>query len=292
MTEKISNSRSAWKRRLPFVTFIIGLALMLYPILTDMWATYAAEQAISTMTAKAELEYDADREEQQVQADAYNALIAEREPSIPRKDVWEYERQLTWQTPYMGWLEIPSINVSIPVYHGTGDEVLANGAGHVKGSALPVGGENTNCSVSAHSGLQTARMFDDVRRLKPGDKACLHVLGVPYAYEVVDSEVVEPHQVEHLSAYSEEVSDMLTLVTCTPFGINSHRLLVHCKRIPYNPSDFETVPVTAYLNTRTVPLLLAGLAVVAFSMITGLGARLMWKARKRRKSQRLGDSLD
>lgn len=275
--------KKKWKTVLPYVTLVLGIFLMALPVFTDMSATWQAEQVISTMESKPTWDKDPERLEQKEQAEAYNTALAFGKPKIKWSKIWKYEKQLTWQTPYIGWIEIPSVNISLPIYHGTSDEVLAAGAGHVKGTSLPVGGEPSNCCVSAHSGMQTARMFDDIRLLHAGDKICVHALSEPYAYEVVSSETVLPEEKEHLSIYSKKYKDMLTLITCTPIGINDHRILVHCKRIPYDPADFETVPASAYLNTRTIPLLVAGLALIAFAALV----LLLERRRREKKKERL-----
>lgn len=248
-------------------------------MVTDMWFAYQASQSISVMESDDSRLDDPDRIEQLVQARAMNAMLAGVEASMPYEDIRPYREQLKWQTPYMGWLEIPKIAVSMPLYHGVDEEVLAEGAGHVENTSLPVGGVPSNCAISAHSGLRTARMFDDVRRLKAGDKICVHTLAEPYAYEVRDTEVVLPEEVEGLHIY-EDGTDMLTLVTCTPLGINDHRLLVHCVRVAYDPADFETVPAEAYLNSRTVPPLAVGLAVFLVSVASLV---LTARARKRKR---------
>ena len=250
------------KRRLVLsrIGLVVGIALVLYPLLTDVIASYRANQQITHMESA--LPEDAETSAQIAQAELYNRSLVGPVDAEPLP----YEEQLTGQAPYMGWLEIPKIDVSLPVYHGTSEETLANGVGHVKGTSLPVGGVPSNCALSAHSGLQTARMFDDVRRLEVGDKLAIHVLGRHYAYRVESSEVVEPSDVSHLYVY-DDGSDMLTLVTCTPLGINSHRLLVHCSRCEYDPADFATVPISAYANSRTVPPILVGLVLMSPSVM-------------------------
>lgn len=271
------------RRVLQVLGFALGVALLVYPLLTDILYTYEASNAITTLKSEASsAEDDPRRRVQLVQAQAYNAVLAGRDPGMERAGILPYEKQLDWQVPYIGWLEIPVINVSLPVYHGTDEETLSGGAGHVEGTSLPVGGDPSNCCISAHSGLQTARMFDDLRRLQVGDKVCVHTLGDPYAYEVCGVETVLPEETDHLGIYSEDVADMLTLVTCTPIGVNDHRLLVHCKRIAYDPADFEQIPATAYLNTRTVPPLVAGIVLLAVSSASVYaGSRLRRRRRER-----------
>lgn len=142
----------------------------------------------------------------------------------------EYESLLnTGDDEMMGYVEIPSINVLLPVYHYTSEEVLAKGVGHLYGSSLPVGGENTHTVLTGHSGLMTAKMFTDLEKLEEGDTFIINTMGEELFYEVDEINVVLPYQIEDLSI--EDGQDLATLVTCTPYGVNSHRLLVRGHRI-------------------------------------------------------------
>ena len=175
----------------------------------------------------------------------------------------------------MAWVEIPAIAVREPIYHGTDDATLSAGVGHVEGTSLPVGGISSNCVLSAHSGVPTARMFDDLHKLEAGDTFTLWALGKPCSYRVTGSKVVLPDQTDDLLI--EEGHDKATLVTCTPYGINSHRLLVFGERCEYVPTP--DVPASAYFNGRTWPLIAGLVAVVAaMVVIAAIGRR-----RKKRK---------
>ena len=168
------------------------------------------------------------------QAQAYNAVLAGQTPAIDPNTILPYERQLTFdRDPMMSWIEIPSIDVSMPIYHGTSDSALMAGVGHLEGTSLPVGGASTHCVLTAHSGMKNLSMFDDIRDLRPGDIVLLHTLGKTLAYKMVSSEVVWPDNMKSLGI--EQGADKVTLVTCTPYGINDHRLLVHCVRTKYDP---------------------------------------------------------
>lgn len=131
----------------------------------------------------------------------------------------------------MGYVEIPKIDVDLPVYHGTSEEILQKGVGHLVGSSLPIGGEGFHSVLTGHSGLAGARLFSDLDQLAPGDKFFLHILGETLAYEVTKINTVLPNETNLLLAESDE--DLCTLVTCTPYGVNSHRLLVRGERIQY-----------------------------------------------------------
>ena len=139
----------------------------------------------------------------------------------------------------MGYVEIPKIDVNLPIYHGTSEEVLQRGIGHLIGSSLPIGGEGCHSVLTSHSGLAGARLFSDLDQLMPGDTFFLHVLGETLAYEVTEINAVLPYETDLLLAAPGE--DLCTLVTCTPYGVNSHRLLVRGLRVP-NEDVAESVP--------------------------------------------------
>ena len=162
----------------------------------------------------------------------------------------------------MGYLEIPAIAVRIPILHGTGEDALTQGAGHLIGSSLPVGGSGTHCVLAGHRGLPSSKLFTDLDLVKEGDLLYLHVLDQTLGYEVDQIRIVEPKETESLKIQPEE--DLVTLVTCTPYGVNTQRLLVRGHRIELTEETLEeAVPVR--LSTKTNYLLIAfiGLAVVA-----------------------------
>ena len=164
----------------------------------------------------------------------------------------------------MGTVEIPKINIELPIYHTTDETVLERAAGHLEGSSLPVGGESTHAVISAHRGLPSASLFTDLDQLEEGDHFLLHVLDDTLAYEVDKISVVEPEETQDLAV--EEGEDLVTLLTCTPYGVNSHRLLVRGHRVPYEPEAiadeqpplFGTSLHTNYLLWVLVGLLITG----------------------------------
>ena len=139
----------------------------------------------------------------------------------------------------MGYVEIPKIDVNLPIYHGTSEEVLQKGIGHLVGSSLPIGGEGFHSVLTGHSGLAGAKLFSDLDQLVPGDTFFLHILGETLAYEVTEINTVLPYETELLLAVPGE--DLCTLVTCTPYGVNSHRLLVRGSRVPYEKAMEEAL---------------------------------------------------
>ena len=223
---------------LPVIGMAAGLLLLLYPYAMDKYNEYRNEQAISSMSSVYD-RYEDNREiieEQIANARNYNARLAGGYSGTER--VLEYEEQLTFDGEgVMGYVEIPAINVKMMIYHGTDDDTLAVGAGHLEGTSLPVGGPSTHAVITAHSGMKTMRAFDDIRELKKGDRIFLMVLGKKLVYEVESQETVLPYEMESLEIISGK--DMLTLVTCTPYGINDHRLLVHAERIAEEEFNVE-----------------------------------------------------
>ena len=177
----------------------------------------------------------------------------------------------------MAWLEVPKIASRLPIYHGTGNAALMAGVGHCDWSALPVGGIGNRCVLTAHSGMQDMRMFDDIRGLGIGDVFVIWTLNEPYAYRVCEIEVILPEEVDRLAA--EEGRDLCTLFTCTPYGINSHRLLVTGERCGYEPSMSDDAGLPAWVNGRTIPLLIAIALLIALLLLLLL--LLAWKRRKK-----------
>lgn len=261
---------------LAWLLVIAGLVLLARPVAMDWWYAYQAEQAINEITSVYDDMSDPERLENLQQAQAWNASLHGVEPDF---ELWDYRLQLTYKsTPksMMAWLDVPQLAMRLPIYHGTGDEVLAAGVGHCEWSALPVGGKSTHCVLTAHSGMDRARMFDDIRNLGEGDVFVVWALNEPYAYRVCDIQVILPEQTELLKL--QKGRDLCSLVTCTPFGINSHRLVVTGERCEYDPSLGQTQGPLVYLNSRTIPLLVALSVVFALAM----GLFVAW--RKRRKT--------
>ena len=234
------------RRRLPrwadrlitALVILFGVGLLVWPWVVDYFESQGVGATISKVTAEVDA-LPADQKQWYLQqAQSYNAVLAGEVPSIPEDNIVSYGQQLTYENdPMMSWIEIPSIDVSMPIYHGTSDAALMAGVGHLEGTSLPVGGTSTHCVLTAHSGMKNLSMFDDIRDLVPGDIVLLHTMGEVLAYRVDSSEVVWPDEMDSLSI--QQGQDLLTLVTCTPYGVNDHRLLVHCERTEYVPEEAE-----------------------------------------------------
>lgn len=250
-------NQSALSYILLVLVFLTGLSLLLYPTVSDRWNALHQSRVIQDYTREVDTldnaRYDAIWQE----AQAYNAAIPERpNPYLLSEDEKErYEALLNVSgTGIMGYIEIPGIGCTLPIYHGTDDSVLQAAVGHVEWSSLPVGGEGTHAILSGHRGLPSARLFTDLDKLVPGDHFLLHVLNDTLTYEVDQIQIVSPEDMSKLQLL--EGQDLCTLVTCTPYGINTHRLLVRGHRVE-NETEAPVRRVTAdavRINPRLVAL--------------------------------------
>lgn len=240
------------------VMLLAGLSLLLYPSLSDYWNSFHQTRAI-TDYAETVAELDkAQYDELWAAAQSYNAELARRENGyvLDAAQQEEYERLLDVSgLGVMGYIEIPEINCSLPVYHGTEEAVLQTAVGHLEWSSLPVGGESTHCVLSGHRGLPSAKLFTNLDRLREGDTFMLRVLDEVLTYEVDQILIVEPKDTDALTIVPG--MDLCTLVTCTPYGVNTHRLLVRGHRIE-NAEQAHAVRITADA-IQIEPLLVAPL---------------------------------
>lgn len=271
------------------LVLLVGLGIMLYPLVSNLYNEELAEEAQEY--------YDSIVYEE----------VAEEDRSAEFQECWDYNEGLTkggvlltdpfdeaqldpTAMPYagllnidgngmMGYLEIPAIDLKINIYHGTEEEVLQKGAGHLQGTSLPVGGTGSHSVISAHTGLNDKKLFTDLDQLVIGDVFYVHVLGEILAYQVDNIEVVLPEDTESLYINSEE--DYVTLVTCTPYGINTHRLLVRGTRVPYEEAKVveeqtETrgsTWVDEYLHAVVVGLVSVVVLVVTLVLLRVRAAR-------------------
>lgn len=225
--------------------FIIGLSLLLYPSFSDYWNSFHQSRAIASYAQTVTTIDDDQYEKMWAQAQEYNTTLAKKQNRwvLSEEEYEEYEGLLNiGGTGIIGYIEIPNIKVSLPIYHGVDEAVLQIAVGHIEGSSLPVGGEGTHCVISGHRGLPSAKLFTNLDEMEEGDLFMMRVLDETLTYEVDQIRIVEP---EDLSALEiEEGKDMCTLVTCTPYGINSHRLLVRGHRVE-NMESANSIRVTA-----------------------------------------------
>ena len=241
----MKNKKGTLTTVLLIAVLLVGLGLLLYPTFSDYWNSLHQSRAIQSYTTEASTLDTQQYEQMLLDAQAYNARLAAQGSSYKLTDeqLAEYEGLLNLSgNGVMGYIEIPSIDCSLPVYHGTDDGVLQVAIGHLEWTSLPVGGEGSHCVLSGHRGLPSAKLFTNLDKLQKGDVFMLRVLEEQLTYEVDRILIVEPHELDALQI--EDGKDYCTLVTCTPYGINTHRLLVRGHRIE-NAEEVRTVRVTA-----------------------------------------------
>ena len=265
---------------------LAGLSLLLYPTFSDWWNSYHQTKAIASYVADVANLSNEDYEKIWKAATEYNASLSERNSdyTLTEEQKKQYEQLLNVSGDgIMGYIEIPSINCSLPIYHGTQESVLQIAVGHIEWSSLPVGGASSHCVVSGHRGLPSAKLFTNLDELSKGDTFMLRVLDEVLTYEVDQILIVEPQETGDLQI--EEGKDYCTLVTCTPYGINTHRLLVRGHRID-NIEEAKTIRVTADA-IQIEPLLVA--PVVATPILLLLIILLLLPKQPRKKH---GDDAD
>lgn len=225
--------------------FLMGLGLILYPTVSDYWNSLHQSKAVVSYVENVTNIDDEKYEELWQDAAAYNERLGESgiQWLLTDEEKEEYNELLKIDdSGIMAYIDIPVINCSLPIYHGTEESVLQVAVGHIEGTSLPVGGESSHCVVSGHRGLPSARIFTDLDKLVEGDTFLIHTLDATLTYEVDQIRIVEPTDLSDLQI--EEGKDLCTLVTCTPYGINTHRLLVRGHRVA-NVEEAQEVRVSA-----------------------------------------------
>ncbi len=257
------------------ILFLAGLSLLLYPFVANQWNNYRQKKLISNydqVVAEKEAAGLIDYEGEWEKAADYNQALlpgilpdAFAKAEVSDEDSAYLSSLNIAGDAIMGTVEIPKIKITLPIFHGTDEEVLEKAAGHLEGSSLPIGGENTHAVITAHRGLPSAALFTDLDKMKKGDHFLLHVLDDTLCYQIDKITVIEPEDTKAMAV--EDGMDLVTLVTCTPYGVNSHRLLVRGHRAPYDPQALEDegVPLnnmslhTNYLMWIVVGLLITGI---------------------------------
>lgn len=278
-----------------FLVFLTGAGILFYPTVSDMWNYYRNQHLITEYSQAVETlesedysqiweearEYNESHRVNQI-VDAFDEEENDYMPSHP------YDQLLNPAgNGIMGYLEIPKINVRLAVYHGTGIDALENGCGHIEGTSLPIGGTGTHTVLSAHRGLPSAKLFTDLDQLEVGDIFIIRVLDENLAYEVDQVLTVLPQEVEALAI--EENEDLATLVTCTPYGVNSHRLLVRGHRTEYVEEEDSSRQRVILRNplegtSRAQRLLVIGLiTVLVFLILMGIMLKIRDGRRRRRR---------
>ena len=268
------------------LALLAGLSLLLYPTVSDYWNSLHASQAVATYAEDVKsidkTQYDALLDA----AHAYNESLLARTNDFYLNDEQQaaYDTLLNiGQTGIMGYIEIPVIKLSLPIYHGTSDSVLQIAVGHLDWTSLPVGGVSTHCVLSGHRGLPSAKLFTNLDQMKTGDTFVIRVLDEVLTYEVDQILIVEPNDTSALTV--EAGKDLCTLVTCTPYGINSHRLLVRGHRVENTP-EAKMIRVVADA-IQIEPLIVA--PVVAAPVLLILLVMLMLPKRKKHSEKEKED---
>lgn len=241
------------------LALVTGLSLLLYPTVSDYWNSLHASQAVASYDQAVKSMDEGKYDELLQRAGQYNRDLFLRGTlfALTDEEREDYNSQLDIDgSGVMGYIEIPTIKVSLPIYHGTSDDVLQVAVGHLEWSSLPVGGESTHCVLSGHRGLPSAKLFTNLDQLAEGDLFVIRTLDEVLTYEVDRILIVLPSELQALAA--EEGKDLCTLVTCTPYGVNSHRMLVRGHRVD---NQSEAVRLTADA-IRIDPLLVAPIAAI------------------------------
>ena len=276
--------------------FLAGFLILAYPTISDQWNTYRQSRLISSYEETVSTLEPEDFSDEWARAQAFNDTLTENNIY---GDVFTGEDEGIEDTEYwsvlnvagdgvMGYLSIPKINVKLSIYHGTSEDVLQTGVGHLDGTKLPIGGESTHCVLSAHRGLPSARLFTDIDQLEKGDRFYIHVLDEVLAYEVdLIHDMVDKDDMDAMSEALAIVDgeDHVTLFTCTPYGVNTHRLLVRGERVPYNGEE-EVAVTPAESMVRAVQnyymlYLVLGLSV---TLLIILILRCLIRPKRRKKS--------
>ena len=267
---------------------VVGLGIILFPLISNQVNEIHYQEVIGTyddtVTQKTEIEND----QMLIKAREYNSSLS----STKIVDVFQNPVQ-TNSSEYlsilnvddngmMGYISIPKIDVRIPIYHGTSSDILQKGVGHLEGSSLPVGGESTHAILSAHRGLPSSRLFTDLDQLKEGDIFYIYVLDEVLAYQVDQVLVTEPSETEALKIVDGK--DYITLVTCTPYAVNTHRLLVRGERIEYNKQVEEQTVEDRSLSTADI-ILYVSLVIAILLIVITIIAIVRYKQNKNRQAQ-------
>lgn len=265
--------------------FLVGLSLLLYPSVSDYWNSFHQSRALVEYSSQVE-ELDKEAYDQMwAKAEAYNqTLLSDPDRfTMTEEEQAEYDDLLNVSDiGIMGSIEIPAIDCSLPIYHGTQESVLQVAVGHLEGSSLPTGGKGTHCVLTGHRGLPRARLFTDLDKLKKGDLFVLKVLSRTMTYEVDQILTVDPYDMSALEIDPEQ--DYCTLATCTPYGINTHRLLVRGHRVENQETSSD--PQKTEEERDRKPIVTIGITALLLLAVLLLGAGFVIRRKRRKKFPR------
>ena len=262
------------------IVLIVGLSLLLYPTFADWWNSMHQSRAVASYVEKVANLDEGQYAQLLEAAQEYNKTLLDRnnEYLLTNEQKQIYDQILdVGGLGIMGYIEVPTIGVTLPIYHGTDESVLRVAIGHLEWTSLPVGGESSHCVVSGHRGLPSARLFTDLDKLVIGDIFVFRVLNEVLTYEVDQILIVEPHETQALQIVEGE--DLCSLITCTPYGINSHRLIVRGHRVE-NQQEAVAIRVTADA-TQIEPIIIAPIIALPMMLMILIGL-LIPRPKKRR----------
>ena len=269
------------------LAFVVGIALLAYPSFSDWWNTFHQTRAIAGYTAAVA---NMDKEEfdrMWAEAEAFNEYLAKKPNrfNLTPEELATYNSILdVTGTGIMGYIDIPSIKISLPIYHGTDESILQIAIGHIAGTSFPIGGEGTHAAVSGHRGLPSARLFTDIDKLQAGDKFLLQMLDRTLTYEVDQIRIVLPQELQDLEI--DPYQDYVTLITCTPYGVNTHRLLVRGHRVDNDNTDATRITADAMRFEPVIVAPLVAAPILLVLLIILLVSTSKWnRQRKRHRSK-------
>ena len=266
------------------LVILIGIGLISYPSVSDWWNSFHQTRAVASYAAAVSQMKTEDYDRLFAEADDYNRKLAETgmKWSMTDEEIQEYNNVLDISdNGIMGYIDIPRIRQTLPIYHGTDDAVLQIAIGHLAGTSLPVGGDSTHCVVSGHRGLPSARLFTDLDRLIVGDIWTMTVLNRTVTYEVDQIRIVEPEDLSELQIV--QGSDYCTLLTCTPYGINTHRLLVRGHRIPNLDGDANVTADAMQVDQTLVAMVVAVIILLILVIILLIVSSKWYRDRRDRR---------
>lgn len=296
----LTGKRNNMKRKISGILFgllfLIGFGILAYPTVSNQWNTYRQsrlisnyEQAVSDMQPEDYTkEWEAAREFDStlVQNNIYGDVFGSDDVDMKDTDYWRVLNVAG--DGVMGYLSIPKINIKLAIYHGTAEDVLQTGIGHMNGTSLPIGGESTHSVLAAHRGLPAARLFTDIDQLKQGNMFYIHVLDETMAYQVdqiLDMVDKDDHETLEEALQIQEGKDQVTLFTCTPYGVNSHRLLVRGTRVPYEgEEEVENTPVDSMLRAIQNYYMLYLILGLAVTLLVILIMKFLFDRKNKKRS--------
>lgn len=273
--------------------FAVGYGILNYPVFGTLYNQIRGQKVLDSYDEAVQTMDENKRKKYWKEAEDYNAMLVKENPQLSdafsqeeKKEDSAYNHVLNMEeSGVMGALEIPKISLYLPIYHGTSAEVLEKGIGHLEGSSIPIGGKNTHAVLTGHRGLPSAELFSNLDQLERDDEFYIHILGKTLAYRVFNVETVKPEETGHLTIAKGQ--DRVTLVTCTPYGINTHRLLVHAKRVPYTEQKDENTSKSNLWNwLLKQKTFLASTAALLLLIVYSLFHRRSKKKRKNRRRKK------